>query len=287
MQAYTVTRWNSQLKMLRLILSIPPEKLEEIDKAPTLSTHKRKLINDIIEILGPFEEATDFAQTELVPSAGYVVPCVRGLKHEMERLLRKYNSSFVRNLKSSLEIRLLPFETNECYQLAPVLDPRFKLRWCTDDAEKENMKCLLKEKVTMLIPNTRTPTVEKDNEVEQPAKRRRVDTQCSRLFTFMQTTTTPQAPSVESLEEEISTYLSSPCEEVDINPLNFWKENSEKYQKLTPLVKKVLSVPSSSAAVERLFSTAGKVFTPERCRLNDSRFSKLMFIRCNNFFNYF
>lgn len=99
--------------------------------------------------------------------------------------------------------------------------------------------------------------------------------------------TTPQAPSVESLEEEISTYLSSPCEEVDINPLNFWKENSEKYQKLTPLVKRVLSVPSSSAAVERLFSTAGKVFTPERCRLNDSRFSKLMFIRCNNFLNYF
>ena len=34
--------------------------------------------------------------------------------------------------------------------------------------------------------------------------------------------------------------------------------------------------------VERLFSIAGKVFTPDRCRLKDSRFEQLMFIRCNN-----
>ena len=34
--------------------------------------------------------------------------------------------------------------------------------------------------------------------------------------------------------------------------------------------------------VERLFSIAGKVFRPDRCRLTDHTFEILMFIRCNN-----
>ena len=107
----------------------------------------------------------------------------------------------------------------------------------------------------------------------------------SQLFVFMQSITIP-APSNDSFEEEISTYVSSPCSDIDVNPLDFWKNNSEKYKQLVPLVKHVLSIPSSSAAVERLFSTAGKVFTPNRYRLTDTTFTKLMFIRCNNFLKY-
>ncbi|VDI11014.1 Hypothetical predicted protein [Mytilus galloprovincialis] len=37
----------------------------------------------------------------------------------------------------------------------------------------------------------------------------------------------------------------------------------------------------SSAPVERLFSTAGKTFRPERCRLADGTFEKLMMVKCN------
>ena len=60
------------------------------------------------------------------------------------------------------------------------------------------------------------------------------------------------------------------------------KENQKKYPILAMLAKDVLGVPSSSAPVERLFSIAGKVFTPERCQLTDKRFEQLMFIRCNH-----
>ena len=43
----------------------------------------------------------------------------------------------------------------------------------------------------------------------------------------------------------------------------------------------ILQIPASSGPVERLFSIAGKVFRPDRCRLTDEMFAKLMFIRCN------
>ena len=267
LQSYTATRWNSQLKMLRSILRIPSEKFEELENVPKLSAHEKKIMSDIIEILTPFEEATDFAQTENIPSSGYVVPCVRGLRHQIEKLLCKYHSSFVRQLKSSLEIRLFQFEMNTSYQLASILDPRFKLRWCIDNTERDELKQLLKKEALKSSSTPRAQVQEIENVTEPPpAKKRKTNSQ---LFAFMQSTTIP-APSNDSLEEEISTYVSSPCSDIDVNPLDFWKDNSEKCKQLVPLAKHVLSIPSSSAAVERLFSTAGKVFTPDRCRLTDT-----------------
>ncbi len=73
LQADNVTRWNSQLKMIRSVLSIPASKLSEEETIPTLTAHDRNLLQDIFT---PFKEATDFVQVECVPSAGYVLPCV-------------------------------------------------------------------------------------------------------------------------------------------------------------------------------------------------------------------
>ncbi len=78
----------------------------------------------------------------------------------------------------------------------------------------------------------------------------------------------------------IDEYLDAPCVTMDINPTKFWSE--KEWPVLAKLAKNVLAVPASSSSVERLFSIAGKIFRPERCRLSDHRFQSLMFIRCNN-----
>ena len=80
-----------------------------------------------MEILTPFEEATDFIQVGCVPSASYVLPCIRGLHHHMENMVSKYHSEFVQGLKMSLK-KCMPYhEENEADTLAVILDPRFKL----------------------------------------------------------------------------------------------------------------------------------------------------------------
>ena len=43
-EACTVTRWNSQLKMIRSALTIPDRKLAEIDGAPRLTAHKKTVL---------------------------------------------------------------------------------------------------------------------------------------------------------------------------------------------------------------------------------------------------
>ena len=65
------------------------------------------------------------------------------------------------------------------------------------------------------------------------------------------------------------------------NPLDFWHQEETNYPSLSKLAVSVLGIPVLLAAVERLFSIAGKIYRPNRCRLSDSRFEQLMFIRSN------
>ena len=72
-----------------------------------------------------------------------------------------------------------------------------------------------------------------------------------------------------------------PLSIVDSDPLLFWQKNSKKFPSLSKIAQKYLHIPATSAPVERIFSVAGKTFTPDRCRLGDTAFEQLMNIKCN------
>ena len=55
------------------------------------------------------------------------------------------------------------------------------------------------------------------------------------------------------------------------------------YPPMSKLAKRYLSVPASSRLVERLFSIAGNIFRPERCRLIDTVIENHMSIKCNSY----
>ena len=65
--------------------------------------------------------------------------------------------------------------------------------------------------------------------------------------------------------------------------LSFWDSHSCKYPTLASLALKYLTSPASSAPVERIFSIAGKVFRPDRCRIKSQNFERLMFIKSYDF----
>ena len=74
-----VTRWNSQLKIIRSVLRVPDERLISLD-TQTLIVYNRKVMENLVEILTPFETATHFVQGDSIVTSSVIVPCIQVLK---------------------------------------------------------------------------------------------------------------------------------------------------------------------------------------------------------------
>ena len=135
-QAFNVTHWNSEVKMIRSVLSIPADKLDQLD-TQKLTYHEGSLLTDLLEILSPFEEATDVIQKQNTTSASFIIPCIRGLNAVLCNIYSKFQSKLVSTLKSSVNRRLSSYYEQRMYLIiAAMLDPRFKLRWCASESEE-------------------------------------------------------------------------------------------------------------------------------------------------------
>ena len=257
--------------MIKSVLKISEEKLAKASSDIQLSTHDRILLKDMVDILAPFQQATDFAQKQNSVSGSGVIPCVVGLECQLKALMSKYNSKMLKTLRSSVEKRLKMYMNKNCYRLATMLDPRFKALWCTngsgkDDAVEELRNEVAKHKT--LCTEERAQFNPKSNN----------DTPTLDLFSFMDSVThTPQMNS----DDEVDRYITEPVLPNTTDVLAYWKTNQYKFPILAKIACQYLAIPASSAPVERLFSIAGKVFRPDRCSLTDKNFEKLMFIKCN------
>lgn len=214
--------------MIRSILRIPQAKLDSLETNHKLTTYDRKSLEDLVDILTPFETATHCVQGSYVVTRSMVVPCVKVLKKTFEDLSIKYSSRLVSTLKTSITTRLSKYEEYNVFLLASVLDPRFKLKWCSP-AEYHRIKGILISKIEQSNPSveisgtgneSQPPVSHNQDEAEPPTKKMRtffdtlIDTSSSNI-------TTPT--DIESMIEE---YLQSPCLPQESDPL---EENNKSF----------------------------------------------------------
>ena len=67
----------------------------------------------------------------------------------------------------------------------------------------------------------------------------------------------------------------------DNNPLRFWRKHSSEFPALAALAKQILSIPASSAPIERVFSQGGIIIRPHRSSMTCNTLSMLTFLKCN------
>ncbi|KAL1276730.1 hypothetical protein QQF64_036353, partial [Cirrhinus molitorella] len=216
-------------------------------------------------------------------------PLIKALHTSLQR---RFSGIFVK-AKMARECEApMPFY-EDVYFLSAMLDPQFGLNWIDLDVTNSDASSLKKfrEDVKRTLTNTLISAVEDvavaDGEATQQTNADDSSSNSSppqaklpRLVARYKAHKSQLSHTVEaSISDQMSKYftdIQDPCSDT---ALVFWSKNKDRYPQLHALAVKLLSVPASSAPVERIFSRGGLIMRPHRARLGSRTVSSLIFLK--------
>ncbi|CAF3273968.1 unnamed protein product [Rotaria socialis] len=305
-----ITRWNSDLMLIKSILSINRNDVQTIsnliDSTIEFSNNDFKIMEEIVDILEPFYQISLKCQADKVVTISLVVPSIVHLichLHSMKENLSLCNL-LAEQLNSSIEKRFIgvmnrlyqrevksddPF-SDPVYFMATLLDPTFKFFWIRDLHLPINTESRLKQNIIQLILDDCTkdiiPISEKNmNKVNSSSNQSlsvlspENKTKRVKLFVYddeccynhSSCSSQTSNPSVE-----LEAYLNDP---VRSSFSDYWLHSP--LTSLKALVTRIFSVQASSAPIERVFSHAGLIFSSRRTRMNEQLFRDIVFLKAN------
>jgi hypothetical protein len=89
------------------------------------------------------------------------------------------------------------------------------------------------------------------------------------------------ASTTASTNDELDRYLRMNIDDIykQSNPLPFWRDHQNKFLALSLLARRLFSIPVTSAAVERQFSSAGLTINQRRSSLDPDTVNDILFVR--------
>lgn len=182
------------------------------------------------------------------------------------------------------------FSIHDLHWMAAVLNPRTRMLKLARDVERSHAHGLIRSELAKMIELDRTDdNLSNDcatNTSNSPSSRKRFksytaqfedDTNHNELRKNM--------ASSMCARRELETYLQfdfAKCqysENENDDPLIFWKEHVHLLPNLSKLAKRVFCIPSSSAAVERTFSSAGVIISQRRSNISPSIVNDMILVR--------
>ena len=131
------TRWNSQLMMVMRLLEVDDINGIVSKKDLHLSLTDKAVLQELVQVFEPFEEAT---KGDTYASVCVALPCFIGLQKYLETTSVRHLQNLVRILKENLMTRLNAIKLEPIFIIATVLDPEFKLSWTSSVSEINNCR---------------------------------------------------------------------------------------------------------------------------------------------------
>lgn len=272
------TRWNSTLYMLQSIVSkvALAAYSTENDEIPHLSSHQFEIIEKVITVLKPVEDITQSISSEKA-SVSIIIPYVRALRRSWENCSNDRGiQTMKKEMLESLNRRFSDIEGNVTLLMATMLDPRFKDKFFTSSAVRDEAKSLLIEKM-----NEKLPSQHSSDEPSEPPEKR-PPTEVMKCFDEILEEAGSSSLAITAITV-VEQYLAEPNIHYHTgNASTWWAENRLRFPVLSELALQYLSPPPTSVPSERRFSIAGDIYDEKRNRLDPERAETLLFIR-NNF----
>jgi len=309
------TRWNSQFQTVKKVINIPSSTLNSIlsDMKKTdliLNTRDRKILEDFVSLFELFNEATVLIQGESYATVSFVAPTILGILFDLERELKSSTLTLVslcESLISSIKARFsgllrhfeiddVPFDSycmserfsDPIFLISPLFDARFKLLWL------DNFHTVVKMRVMEKIRNmfvrffcklsfytlhnvaADISNAAKQGDIDVMTKNTDPSIKRKCLFPYLNETKKVPSDDKSRILIELDGFLcEDSCEE------NLLFEKKHLYPCLYQLGLKYLSVPATSAAIERVFSQSGFIMRPHRASLAAKNVCLLTFLKCN------
>ena len=280
-------RWNSTAAMLSsflhlrvpIIAVLATQTLDRSLRNFMLDDNEWEIIKNLLSCFNIFVKISTHMQSESTPTLNWTVP----LYLQMVRRLGKQETLYgtdspIGKACMLAQMKLLDYFDimKGCYhsKFAMVLDPRFNLatyrelllnqdqvnelkhlfisefnRYSRAETERQELAKLSSDSYS--DDKSSNDATDDEYDIFKPRKRR---------------FTTP----------EYTRYFNLEREDRAIQPLQWWRTNALKFPVLAVMACNYLAIPATSAASERVFSTAGNIVTKNRNRLAPSSIEQLI-----------
>ena len=293
------TRWSSTFLLLERLLVVKEPLTAVLNELEwdNLATSEWKAIDSICRLLQPFAQYTTLGSGEEYTTVSGVLPIIMELNlHLEEQKCISELSGLASQLQSDLKRRFKKYtdpgdlDHESLFLVATMLDPRYKVLLNRTQAEsaKANILKLLNQNEDESSSSSAASSpihqdlVEKD--CEPPKKR------FCHLTKILEARLKEGSNKIKKSplgELELAQYLQVTTSiSVDMDPLEYWTSESKTYPLLSSLSFDILSIPASSAPIERVFSTAGESTSGKRNRLADRNLEREILLRKNKDYLY-
>ncbi len=314
LRAANTTRWGSTLDMLQRIyrcraaVTACLQAIHEIpgrDKPPpNLTEEEWAQVGAIIELLKPFQVATEFFSTQQSPTICVIFPVLHNLQLQLQPT--PHDRDVVKALKPVLLAHLNDIKRHwaaldNILHLASFLDPRtkvflFQLQYIKTQKKKKKKK--KKKEFAWLGSMERVDALQKAHTLAEISLSQQTQPPSPKVVPHALPVVNRMADDIELLfgkpamaqtqptkpvVEEPVQYSSLPPLEglAKHNSLLWWKQHQGHFPGLAALARRHLAIMASSAPVERVFSTSGWIVSKRRCAMTDATVSLLTFLAVN------
>uniref|UniRef100_A0A8D8X7K5 Zinc finger BED domain-containing protein 1 n=1 Tax=Cacopsylla melanoneura TaxID=428564 RepID=A0A8D8X7K5_9HEMI len=281
------TRWNSVAIMFdRLIKTRRPltMAMAELPNTPEVLSHDDwAILEDSVELLQVFVQATEQLSGEKYPTLAMVIPIVRGIQCSINMCSpgNEFGSMFKNNLVEHIRARFSEIERNRLSSTASFIDPRFKKLGfgIQTNADVTEQNVLRELGPLNLLSRCELEFGEPVPQIEQPFLPS--NTSSNSLWSQFEEKKRMNAMTNNSTANcviEMRHFLASKVIDRTENPLEYYSKNKNVFPTLHELNMKYACIPATSVPSERVFSKTGQVTNSRRNRLAPDNLDKIIFL---------
>ncbi|KAH6923307.1 hypothetical protein HPB50_027120 [Hyalomma asiaticum] len=273
--------WTSQLDCLRELCSMLTQHADLQEriyacKEVGLTATDVPLLQDLLEVLAPLEEATN-ALRQSHETVGLVLPALRNLQVSLTRAVARDSfqlKTMAEKLLRSLETHFANSGNDPVLLAGALLDPRFKIAWCDDQTACKMKEAIEKQRAALNLDPPSTLAVQR-RDADAASKGQKL----FRNIRNLDSSSTQQPGPTTPLGQELCLYLSEDTTEDTVTPLDYWKANQLRFPLLARLALSVFAVGGTPATVEDVASVTAAIQAARRHRFTDEQLEQVVLLR--------